>query len=241
MRRRSIALASGLVLALSIVTTATLLAMLWHEPAFYRRQAVPAGPAREQRCCEFKAEFSQFLEGIVNQPKEGWYARFTDLQINSYLEEAGQRENVLQLPQGISDPRVAIEAERLRIGFRYGAGWLSSVVSLDLRLWLAPREPNVVAVEVRGLRRGALPVSTQLLLERISDVARRQGLEVTWFRHEGLPVALVRMQPEPSQRGVRLQRLDLLPATILLSGISNGAGASANAPRNEDTAATPPP
>lgn len=218
MRQRPILMAAGTILAVGAASGAALLVAVRHEPAFYRRQAVPAGLERRQRCAEFKTEFSQFLDGLLNQPRQGWYGRFSDLQVNSYLEEDCGGENLLKLPEGIDAPRVAFETDRVRVGFRYGSGWLRSVVSLDLRLWLAPRELNVIAVEVRGLRRGALPVSAHPLLERITDVARQRGVEVTWFRHEGFPVALLRLQSDQPRPGLPLQRLELRPAAVLLGG-----------------------
>ncbi len=209
----------GLALMLLLVGAAgVLLGMLRHEPAFYRRQAVAAGPERQQRSSEFKAELSQCLDGLVNQPRQGWYARFTDVQINSYLEEDGEHECVLKLPEGVAGPRVALEADRLRVGFRHGTGFFSSVVSLDLRVWLAPREANAVAIEVLGLRRGAISVSTHPLLDRVAEIARQRGLDVTWFRHNGRPVALLRVQSDQPRPTVLLQRLEFQPATLLISG-----------------------
>lgn len=222
MRHRSLLLAAGTVLTAGAGIGAALVVAVRHEPAFYQRQAVPEGADRRQRCEEFKTEFSQFLDGLLNQPEHGWYARFTDLQVNSYLEEDCEGENVLKLPEGLDAPRVAFEADRVRVGFRYGSGWLRSVVALDLRVWLAPREPNVIAVEVRGLRRGALPLSTHPLLERVTEVARQRGFEVTWFRHEGFPVALVRLHSDQPRPNAHLQRLDLRPAAILIGGRGPG-------------------
>lgn len=218
MRTRSIFLAVGTVVTLAVVIAAGLLLALRHEPAFYRRQAVSPGAERQARCGEFKTEFTQFLDGLLNQPRQGWYAKFSDLQINSYLEEDCERENLLKLPEDIEGPRVAFEADRLRVGFRHGSGWLAGVVSLDLRVWLAPREPNVVALEVVRVRRGAVSINTHPFLERISEMARQRGVDLTWFRHDGAPVALARPRSDQPRTAIHLQRLELGPMTILISG-----------------------
>ncbi len=226
MRNRPLLLAVGTVFLLAVIVTVGLLLALRHEPAFYRRQAVPPGVERKARCGEFKTEFTQFLDGLLNQPRQGWYAKFSDFQVNSYLEEDCEHENLLKLPADVEGPRVAFEPDRLRVGFRHGSGWLASVVSLDLRIWLAPREPNVVAIEVVRARRGAVPISTHPFLERISEMARQRGVDLTWFRYSGAPVALARLVSEQPRTAVQLQRLELGPTTILISGTGPEAAAA---------------
>ena len=60
------------------------------------------------------------------------------------------------LPKGFHSPRVAIDGDRLKLGFRYGEGFWSTVVSVELRVWLVADEVNLMAVEVCDLRAGRL-------------------------------------------------------------------------------------
>ena len=92
-----------------------------------------------------------------------------------------------------------------------------SIICIDWRVWLAPREPNVVALELQGLHAGSLPISAQSLLEQISDIARRQNIDVTWYRHDGNPVALLRFQND-SRVGVQLHQLELSSGKLTLVG-----------------------
>src|SRR5262249_39124403 len=71
------------------------------------------------------------------------------------------------LPKGISDPRIAVEANRIRLGFRYGSEPWSTIISIDMRVWLATTEVNVVALELQGVHPGALSGSAPSLLETI--------------------------------------------------------------------------
>jgi hypothetical protein len=96
----------------------------------------------------------------------------------------------------------------------------STIVSIDLGVWLAAKEPNVVVLELKGLRAGSLPISAQSLLERISEAARSQALEVTWYRHNGNPVAVLRFQPYQNRPTFQLQRLELGQGTLLITGRS---------------------
>jgi hypothetical protein len=220
MSRKSCLLASAIVLALGSSVGSGLALLVRHEPASYQ-QAVPEAPdVRQKESTEFTAELVRLIDDIVN--KQQWFGRFTDEQINSYLAEDFLRSGTAEklLPEGIHEPRVAIQPDRIRLSFRYGTGVWSTVVSIDLGVWLAAKEPNVVVLELKGLRAGSLPISAQSLLERISEAARSQNLDVTWYRHNGNPVAVLRFQPYQNRPTFQLQRLELGEGTLLITGRS---------------------
>src|SRR5216684_1926808 len=199
MKYKSVILAVGIVLLLLGGTGTGLVLLVRHEPAFYVRAAVPPGEYRMECSADFIREFSKkLIDGIVN--KSQWNARFTDEQINSYFaEDFITKHNVENpLPEGVRDPRVALESDIIRLGFRYGKGSWSTVISLDLHVWLVRKEPNVVALEFKALHAGALPISAQSILERVTEMAQQQNIEVTWYRHQGHPVVLLRFEADRS-------------------------------------------
>jgi hypothetical protein len=119
---------------------------------------------------------------------------------------------------------VAFEPERVRLGFRYHVGRFSAVVSIDMRVWLAKCEPNVVALEIQGIRAGALPVSAQSILERLTEAAHSNNVQLTWYRYDGNPVAILRFQGDQSPNSVLLESLELHPGKIALQGQSLEVG-----------------
>jgi hypothetical protein len=218
MRRKPLLLVLGICLAVLVVVGMPLLVLLRSQPDFYRRGAMPPGDLRKQRSKEFIGQFVHLL----NDPREYrvWGARLTDSQINSYFEEDFLRPGDFGhsfFPE-VNAPRIAFENERIRFGMRYGVGWWTTILSVDLRVYLAAHEANVVVVEIERIRAGALPISAQSILERISEVARRQDIEVTWYRRQGRPVALLRFGAGRSDSGVQLQRLQLQDGTLTISG-----------------------
>jgi hypothetical protein len=221
MRRKSVLLAVGIPGLLVVVAGAALL-LLRYEPRFYREAEQPPGPARKKHAGEFYTQFSLLRTALLDSRE--WSAQFTDEQINACLVEgfrtSDDEETDKVLPSGVSQPRISIEADRLRIGFRYGSGFWSSVISIDLRVWVAPGESNVVALQLKGMRAGAVPISAQSLLEHVLEAARRQNVEVTWYRHEGSPVALLRFQGRRSRTTVQLEHLELHPGKLLIQGRS---------------------
>jgi hypothetical protein len=220
MRRRSFVYAVGALALIGAATAATLAFLLRHEPAFYRQAAIAAGPERKKQSAEVLNKFFGIYDNLSSKPQ--WSETFTEEQLNSYFEEDFPRTVEKGLPDGFSHPRVMIEPGVLRLAFRYGQGALTSVVSVELHLWLVEKEPNVIALELRGLHAGLLPVSSQSLLDAISEAARQMELEVTWYRHDGNPVAIVRYREEQARPGVQLERLELRQGQLYIQGTGEG-------------------
>ena len=246
MSRKSFLLVVGILLLCGGGVAAVLALMIAHEPDFYRRAAIPPGEQRQKWSRECLGAGVTLISHI--KEAKTWGARFTQEQINSYLEEEflGQTPADRALfPEGIRDLRVAIEEDRIRVGFRYGGKRWSTIVSLDLRVWLAKGDPNVVALEVQGMRLGSLPITTQSVLERFSDaIQRRQEngygsnpIEMTWYRHNGKPVALLRFSSSRKDPSVQLLHLKMQPGAISISGADRAKSSAIETP---PPAATPP-
>ena len=222
MSRKSILLGVGLLALLSGAVSSVLLLLVRHEPEFYERIGLPPGMERQKHSQEFQGKFMQLVNGIDNN--KTWQERFTEAQINSYFEEDFIRSGVSTtlLPEGISSPRVSFEPGKVRLAFRYGTHtWCSTIVSIDFKVWLAAHETNVVALELQGLHAGSLPVSAQSLLDRITEVVRRRDdIEITWYRHDGNPVALLRFQANQPRPTVRLETLQLGQGELIIGGRS---------------------
>jgi hypothetical protein len=182
---------------------------------------LPPGEPRKKLADEFTQELTQLISIFDGAKDElDWDAHFTDEQVNSYFSEAflhsGFEERLL--PEGISQPRVIFDPNRIRLAFRYGTGFWSTVVSIDLRVWVAEGEPNVVALQVIGFRAGALPISAQKLFETVSELGRHNGLTIDWYRHEGYPVALLRFHTDLSRPTFELQGVHLEKGSITIQG-----------------------
>jgi len=243
MSRKSLFLAFGIVLLLAGSTGSTLALLVRHEPDFYRKAAVAPGDHRKEESKKFQSKFGFLMSYIINLEDKKWDTEFTDEQINSYLEEEFVRSGLAEknFPEGIKDPRVVIEQDRFKLAFRYGEDPWSTVVSLELLCWLAAKEPNVVALRLEGLKAGSLPISAQSILDGFSETLRRQDIEVTWYRHEGKPVALLRFQPGRKTPTVQLRQLKMEPGRLMIGmGVTSGNGPTPEEPPIR-AMLTPPP
>ena len=219
MARLSLYLALATFLSLLSIGGFVLYSIIRHEPNFYKTALLVANDPNEgDKAKEFTSECFEFV-GAVGTEKE-WYAQFKEDQINSFfseeLDETGNKNKFF--PDYIRAPRICLEPDRLRLAFRWGEGKLSTIISAELKLWLAKDEPNVVAIQVYSLKAGALPISLLSMFDKISDTARQNGIEVSWYRHQGKPVAVVRFQADQPRPTMLLQALEIERGFLTLRG-----------------------
>lgn len=222
MSRRSMMVMLSLV-GLGVVFLAIQFCLYRYQPRWYLEASLPAGERRSKCSAEFWNEFSELINGLGGERQ--WYVRFTDDQINSYFCESftQSRLNEELLPEGISEPRVKFEADRMRIAFRVCSNrFYTSVISMTLRMWQARTEPNVLAIQIESCRAGLWPTSIpQWVLEQLTNTARQHGIEISWYRHEGHPVALVRFQIDKPKPTLQFQAIQLEEGVITIQGKSD--------------------
>ena len=222
-RRSFLVTLSCALLGLSLLGI-MLLGLLRFQYRWYKQAALTPSRSREQDALQFSTTLVQ-AEDLIKYERD-WEVRFNDRQINSFLEEGGFRQSSVEmhftLPEGISEPRVAFDQERMKVAFRYGTGLLSTVISIDLRVWLAAQDQNAVVLELEGFHAGALPIAARSLLEQVSEVGRSYGIGVYWYRDQksGHPVAVLRFQEDQQHAKWILDGLQLTAGEIYISGRS---------------------
>jgi hypothetical protein len=236
MKKRNLIVSSVLAVALLGGLGTGLVLAYFYEPAFYRRCEIPPGPERAKasnKCC--RPLFTQLANQIINAGMpdydKPWRIHFGETEINSFLQEdLFKWQDVASLQrQGISDVRVAFEADnQLRLGFRYGNEPWRTIMSFDMRVWLVPKEMNVLAVELVGRHAGALPVSAQSLLTSIAEQLHNKYVEISWYRHNGNPVALVRFQMDGSRPPLQLTEVSVKQGMLTIGGNPLEIGAQAS-------------
>lgn len=205
-----IALASGLT---------ALGAVVKHEPNFYRQTQLPDGDGRKQLALKCFSDFSQMVKD-KEAKRPQWGCDVSESQLNSFFceifAERGEAEGLRRI--GISSPSVVLSDDHVRLAFRYEVGWFSTVISYDLKIWLVPKEANVIAVEILSARAGALPISSQSILQQLVEVARKQEFKVNLYRHDGNSVAVIQLQPGESHPTWMLTALQVSPNKLSIRG-----------------------
>lgn len=221
MRHKRTLATIGMLVFLFGVSISVLVILLKHEPSFYRELAIAPSPQRKKASQEFQTHFFDLMNSITNN-EANWGDTFTAEQFNSYFQEDLGKSGALEAlwQKGIHDPRIALESERVRLAFRYGKGFWSTIISINLKVWLVAHEPNVVAMELERLQAGAIPITAQSLLEYATEAARQLNIEVNWYRHHGNPVALLRFQADQVRPTVQMLRLQVQSGQLLIAGRS---------------------
>ena len=218
--QRNFILAALLITLLTGGVTAGLGSLARRAPGFYDRVALPEGPERVAKSQEFTTELVELIANIASEKE--WYAHFNQDSVNAYLQE-GKLRTGLQgdlLPEIADDPRVEILPDRIRVGVRYGKGPWSTIVSMESRFWLADDEPNTVVVQFLGMRVGTLPIHAQHLLEQVADSLRQSGVEVSWFRYQGFPTAVLRFGADQARADYQIVDLGIENGKIHVRGKS---------------------
>jgi hypothetical protein len=188
----------------------------------YYEQAMRLEPSRQAEAGdELEKRVLQLHNEVVRRGK--WEALFTDEVINGWLAVDLPEKFPGALPEGITDPRVAIERERLLIACRHMSEQLEVVVNLELSIHLTD-EPNVVAVRICKARAGVVPLPLKEYLDLITKAARRAGIQLRWQQVEGDPVALVtipRNHEDYQATEIRIETVVLRDGELYLSGTTD--------------------
>src|SRR5437868_9057168 len=232
-RHRPLALALGLLVLILAAALGVLGYALKRVPAFYTAAARPGDYDTREKASRLVTRVADLKTDI--RTKGDWGETFTADELNCFFAEmmgpGGSFTGLL--PKGFHSPRVAVEGDRLKLGFRYGQGFWSTVVWIELRVWLVADEVNLMAVEVCDLRAGSLGVGAQSILDSIADAARASNIDVTWYRHEGNPVGLFRFFPDQPIPASQVLTLEVRDGTIVVAGrsrLADSAGPVAPAP-----------
>ncbi len=223
MRHYKLFLSLGLLALILSCAGGVLILLLRHERSFYSRLSPPPGAQRERESKDCVRKLVGVTGNIMDHNTDGWEARFTEKELNSYFAEDFEASGISEqmLPDDVSAPRISLEEDGIvRLGFRYGKRPWKTLITVDFRVWLAKDEINAVCMELLSVHAGGLPISAQGMLEKVFDVARRQNVDVTWYSHNGHQTAVLRFQPGQSHPSVELKTLQIQNGEILIGGQS---------------------
>ena len=206
MKRRRISIVLGSVTAV-IAVLCGIAAALWHTPAFYEEslRADASASTREQQAKKF-VQLATQLESSI-QRDDRWTGEFTQDQINGFLaHDLPQRYSEL-IPQQAGRPRVRLADGAIDLAFRYRHGWWNGTVHVRLRPYVLG--PSQLALDVRTVRAGAVPIPVSKPLDEIVREMRKSGWLVQWRPTKEGELLVIDLKPEIAAKlsldGIELQ------------------------------------
>lgn len=229
-RLRSILLTVGLLGLVFGVTGGVLGGALKQEPEFYVRLAEAPAWETSERASALLTRVQDLKNDI--RAKADWAGTFRGDDLNAFCQEnlcAGTAYAGL-LPKGFHSPRVVIEGDRVKLGLRYGEGFWSTVLWVELKAWLVKNDTNVIAVELCGLKAGNMSIGCQTLLDSLSEAAHESNIEVTWYRHDGNPVGLFRFYADQLRPTTQIHTFKIDDGKVAVAGRTRLETAQATVP-----------
>jgi hypothetical protein len=123
----------GILTLIAAGVGGTLVALLKCEPAFYAAGACPGDYDTREKASRVLTRLQDLKTDI--RTKGDWGETFSADELNCFFAETMTANGtfVSLLPENFHDPRVAIEGDRIKLGFRYGEGLFSAIVWIELR------------------------------------------------------------------------------------------------------------
>lgn len=230
MSRRSFLLTLTILVMSVALIGLIAIGLLRYQSHWYQNAWLKPGPERQQQAQDCLRAFSDLYSQITND--RDWTCQFNDSQLNAFFED-GLKQSGMQviIPDDMRDLRFSFEQDRVRMAFRYGIGLFSTVIQINLRIWKASQEPNVLVLELEGLYAGALPFAGRSILEKLSEIGRQNGIGVSWFRNQktGHAVAVLRFQDNLPRPNLEIDAIHVARGVMGMSGhFIDASGGSRN-------------
>ena len=190
------------------------------EPEFYQAALL----VDEQEEAEQGDVFEKNVLDLQNDARlnREWRAVFTEAQINGWLASDFPAKFPNTLPRQVSDPRVGIDEDVLRIAFRFNSRRLKGIVQAEVDAFCT-EVPGQIAIRIKKVGSGLVPIPVNSIADRISNSLRRLGADVQWIEIERDPVALIGLPPDKVRLGdklIELESIQLLENELVLTGKS---------------------
>lgn len=189
-------------------------------PEFYER-AIAAPVVEQQQAAE---QFEHQAIELQNQIRRehDWQIEITADEVNGWLATVLPEKFHGTLPPEVSEPRVAIEQDRLHIAAKVQIRGIPTIVSIVLSAFLTD-EPNTIAIRVHKVAAGNVPLPLAKYLEQITAEAAKSNVLIRWQEVDGDPQAIVTLPlAEPGdKRLIVVRSLQLLPGTVTAAGTAD--------------------
>lgn len=207
------------LLCLFVAGVYLLSALAQREPEFYARALRIDDSEQRQQGSEMETRILDLRNTILIS--ESWSAEFSESQINGWLAFDLQNKFPELIPDGISDPRVKIVDQTLTVAFRCRVKPFRGVAIIEAEVFMTGVS-NQVAIRIKSIKSGVIPVPVAAFADQVTAIARRSGIEIQWDDGEKDPIAIVDLPDKliKPQDGsyIELESLQIETGRVTVSG-----------------------
>lgn len=210
----------GVLLIVSLGTTA-----FWAHrqtqkvPEFYERAiATPPPEDIAQSSEQLECDVQRLQDDVVETGL--WEAEFAAEQINAWLIDQLPKRFPTLKARGLQEPRIVIDDGVIMAAARFKDHRLDAVLSCELSVQLTD-QPNRLAIYIRRIRAGALPLPLSQFQDRIKRIASRTNLNLQWDTRDGETVALIDVPsryPGQIDESVMIESIELSNQQLTVAG-----------------------
>lgn len=184
MKRKRLLIGSTFaVLLLIVCSIAGLFLAARQVPDFYAQavRQLPEPKVRREQAKQFEKRTAELVERL-EESTDGWSESFEQQQINSWLVEELPTRHSRQIPKGVSDPRVVLQADRVQLGFKIDHKNWAGIVSVVV----APKvpTPNTIEFHVESVSAGLVSLQYDRFLPIINKSLDKTKLPYEWVEHD---------------------------------------------------------
>ena len=182
----------------------------------YYEQSLKIDPAIERQASDEMLEETAQLVSDVQQPGQ-WEAVFTQEQVNGWLAVDLEENHAPSIPKGVEDPRVFLGEGSITLACQVDNDVLNGVVSVEADVYVP--EPGQLAVRLRSIHLGKVPLPQKYLIDHAESAAQRLGYPVHWAQQDGDAVLLLTIEDDPNeQTSYQLEAVVIEEGRIGLAG-----------------------
>ena len=174
-------------------------------------QLAESGAVFEQRVLDLRSSAQEAGE---------WQAVFTEQQINGWIAVDMPRKFPHWQPREVSDPRVSISRNELKLVFKVESPRLSGVVVAQADVFCTA--DNQIAVQFNSVKSGIVPIPMKRFADKITKGLEKSDIQVEWTEQDGDPVLLIKLPSDVTDQGdgnsVILKSVTLESGQVVLSG-----------------------
>ncbi len=189
-------------------------------PEFYQTAITLPPDELENEGKQFEARVFELQNSAYEKGR--WQATFTELQVNGWLSSDLPEKFPDVIPRGMSNPRIAIENDVIKLAFKFNSRRLKGYVVAKCDAFCC-EEQNQVAIRIRSAKAGVAPLPISVCADSITRALRKTGTTTTWTEIDGDPVALITLPDDLTNnedRRIELESIQLQDGKMVLSGVT---------------------